>query len=268
MTQKGDNSRPFRLVGQLGGGGAEVPSHWPVCPEYLAASYRLRFYGICRRLEEHGMLSNADVGDIEALAIAEDNLEQATILVTANGKYATVIKQGRPYQCPACKGSGVRPMPKGHGERVTAAVTAPPLQKATGRQCSICPHPNRGEIDAALGRGESFGSVSKRYGVSKAAAFRHKREHLGKPTRPVLIDAADPTCLGCSGKGVIIPEMRESSEKRPEVTDQRYAIEQVASLSAKMGLDVTSRVRVKGKVKEAPGGPSALRELLSRRATR
>ena len=83
----------------------------------------------------------------------------------------------------------------------------------------------------------------------------------------MLVSAADPTCLGCGGKGVIIPETREVTEKRPETTDQRYAIDQVAKLSGQLGLDVTSRVRVKGKPAERRT-PSALQQLAGRRGLR
>ena len=262
MTTKGDSSRPFRLVSP-GGSNVTPPEHWPNCPAYLSDGQRRRYLALCERLDVHGMLADSDRGDIEALAIAEDNLESATLDVNVNGKYTTVVKQGRPYQCPACKGSGVRPVVKRSTPPPTVEKPAA-VRKVTGRPCSICGAANRPKIDAALGRGESFGSVSKRYGVSKAAAYRHKLDHLGRPSRPVLVAADDPTCHGCAGKGVIIPEMREVVEKRPETTDQRYAIDQVAMLSAKLGLDVTSRVRVKGRMKEAPG-PSALRDLLNRR---
>jgi len=49
-----------------------------------------------------------------------------------------------------------------------------------GRPCSVCGHPERAEIDAALIHGESFRNVSKRWHVSPAAAFRHRGEHLAE----------------------------------------------------------------------------------------
>ena len=266
MTTKGDSSRPFQIV-PPGGGDGSVPGHWPECPAYLSEAQRARFWGVCRRLDEQGTLEKADVGKIEALAIAEDNLEVATSATNAGGKYATTVKQGRPYQCPACKGTGVRPLPK---ESKRAAVIEPggsSPRKGLGRPCSVCVHPDRAEIDAALGRGMAFRKVAERWAVSTTGAHRHKHEHLGKPQRPVLVTSGDRTCLGCGGKGLVIPETHEVAEKRPENSDQRYAIDQVAKLSAQLGLDVTSRVRVKGKPGERRG-PSALQQVIGRRGPR
>lgn len=264
MTTKGDSSRPFQIV-PPGGGDGTIPGHWPECPGYLSEGQRARFWGICRRLEGQGTLESADVGKIEALAIAEDNLEVSTAAVNAGGKYATTVKQGRPYQCPACKGTCMRPVPK--GSAAAAPVQAASRGKIGHRQCSICCSSRRADIDTALGRGDSLRAVAKAFATTKDAAMRHKREHLGRPLRPVGVTPGDPTCLGCGGKGVIIPETREVTEKRPETTDQRYAIDQVAKLSAQLGLDVTSRVRVKGKPSERRG-PSALEQLAGRRGLR
>ena len=268
MARKEDTLRPFRIVGT---GEGEIPPHWPQAPTWLSPEQREEFHGICARLDAEELLAKADLVDISALAVAADNLRMATLAVNADGKYSTVTKQGRPYQCPACHGSGVRPLPKGHREPGDSSSPAPPAGKTTGRPCTICTATNREKIDAALAAGTSFGSVAKRFGTTKSAAFRHKRDHLGRPSpapRPAIVAAADPTCLGCNGTGVIIPEMRETSEKRPEVTEQRYAIDQVVAISAKMGLDVISRVRVKGKGVGGNGKPSALRELFDRRAAR
>jgi phage terminase small subunit len=266
MTKIAEPSRPLRLVGQLGGA-AGPRDCWPPAPLWLSEGQREEFLALCARLDDEGMLAHADLGDITALAVALDNLRQATLSVNLNGKYVQVVKQQRPYQCPACKGSGVRPLPKGRPD-IPVPPVAPALPGKLGhRPCSVCTSPQRAEIDAALGRGDSLARITKANGTTPQALIRHKRNHLGKPPRPVLVDPRDTTCQGCGGRGVIIPELRETTEKRPEVTDQRYAIEQVANLSAKMGLDVTSRTRVKGKFKEHEG-PSALKELLSRRAAR
>src|SRR5690242_17043730 len=49
------------------------------------------------------------------------------------------------------------------------------------RTCSICSHQNRPEIEGALLAGESFRGVSKRFGTSPTALFRHKTDHLQRP---------------------------------------------------------------------------------------
>lgn len=47
------------------------------------------------------------------------------------------------------------------------------------RACSVCNHPKKREIDAALVSGDSYRNVAKRFGISATAAFRHQ-EHIGK----------------------------------------------------------------------------------------
>ena len=60
------------------------------------------------------------------------------------------------------------------------------MAKSVGRTCSICNHPDRGEIDKALvTRSTSYRNVSERYGVSVRALSRHKANHL-----PRLVEAA------------------------------------------------------------------------------
>ena len=46
------------------------------------------------------------------------------------------------------------------------------------RVCTVCTHPERPTVDAALVAGEPFRYVSERFGTSPAALFRHKAEHL------------------------------------------------------------------------------------------
>lgn len=42
-----------------------------------------------------------------------------------------------------------------------------------GRTCTICHHPKRQEIDKALVRGESLGTIAARSGTSKSSVKRH-----------------------------------------------------------------------------------------------
>ncbi len=46
------------------------------------------------------------------------------------------------------------------------------------RPCTVCRHPQRAEIDQALVAGASFRDVAGRFGTSKSALERHRREHL------------------------------------------------------------------------------------------
>lgn len=47
-----------------------------------------------------------------------------------------------------------------------------------GRQCSICTHERRGEIEALLIEGVSYRAISGQFGVSKSAVERHAADHL------------------------------------------------------------------------------------------
>lgn len=46
------------------------------------------------------------------------------------------------------------------------------------RACTICEHPERDEIDAAVTRGESSYEIAARFGVGASAVQRHARRHL------------------------------------------------------------------------------------------
>ena len=46
------------------------------------------------------------------------------------------------------------------------------------RRCTICAHPEREAIDAALVRGEPYRAIAKRHGVSHNAVNRHRAAHL------------------------------------------------------------------------------------------
>ncbi len=46
------------------------------------------------------------------------------------------------------------------------------------RRCSICAHPERGAIDAALLGGDTFRALARRFACSEDALRRHKLEHI------------------------------------------------------------------------------------------
>jgi transposase-like protein len=46
------------------------------------------------------------------------------------------------------------------------------------RACSICTHPDREAIDAALTGGDALRNIAPRFGTSTTALHRHKHEHL------------------------------------------------------------------------------------------
>lgn len=46
------------------------------------------------------------------------------------------------------------------------------------RVCTICTHPEREAIDAAIVGGESYRSITERFSVSAGAIARHKTDHI------------------------------------------------------------------------------------------
>jgi len=46
------------------------------------------------------------------------------------------------------------------------------------RLCSVCTHPNRGEIDRALVAGGSLRGVAGQHGLNDSSVARHKADHL------------------------------------------------------------------------------------------
>lgn len=46
------------------------------------------------------------------------------------------------------------------------------------RTCTICAHPSRAAIDAALVAGDAFRNIAERFGTSATALHRHKADHL------------------------------------------------------------------------------------------
>lgn len=62
------------------------------------------------------------------------------------------------------------------------------------RTCTVCTHAERASIDAALVAGEAFRNIAKQRGVSAAAIFRHKGEHL--PQATIEAQQADEAARG------------------------------------------------------------------------
>lgn len=58
------------------------------------------------------------------------------------------------------------------------------------RVCTVCNHPERGEIDSALvAASSSLRNIAERYGISATALHRHKKAHL--PAALVKAKAAE-----------------------------------------------------------------------------
>ncbi len=57
------------------------------------------------------------------------------------------------------------------------------------RKCTVCTHPDREAIDAALVEGVAFPALVAKYRVSKDSLSRHKGNHL--PAKMVMAQAAE-----------------------------------------------------------------------------
>lgn len=75
--------------------------------------------------------------------------------------------------------------------------------------CTICRSQQRPEIDAALVAGDSLRGVAKRFGVSAAAVFRHKRDHLA--SRIAKAQAAVERAVQRKVDAVVVAEFKEGS---------------------------------------------------------
>jgi len=64
------------------------------------------------------------------------------------------------------------------------------------RPCSICTHPKREEIDAALVGGASFRNIAKRFGTSTAALHRHQKHVAGQLAQAQEVEAEQVRAQG------------------------------------------------------------------------
>ena len=54
------------------------------------------------------------------------------------------------------------------------------------RNCTVCRHPQRHEIEPDLRAGLSYRDVARQYGISKDAVSRHRASHVSLHTTPAL----------------------------------------------------------------------------------
>lgn len=214
-------------------------------------------------------------GDIRSLAIYQSEVLRLNEYLNTNGMTYVVKREGRPYQCPACKGTGARKQPKGAD---ADALPPPTTAEIARRRCTICHSAKRESIDAALHSGQSLRAIVKQFGTARSAKqrfspatlLRHKRECLAMTETAGAATAAagvmGSPCLFCKGKGAIPGRVTSQIIQFPEVAQRKIAADMVAKLSAQLGLDNVNLVRVRGKIARPTSNAQSRAEALRSRA--
>jgi len=256
----------LHVVGGTGGGssakpprgrdGAGTTQKRPRCPRDFTPEQRTQWFNILNRLEERDLLSCTPEANIRSLAVFQADFLALNEFINLHGTTYTTAR--RPYQCPACKGSGIQPQvrTKGRGAEVK---TARPTAQLSPRTCSVCRMRDREEIDAALLKGVSLRKLVGQFGTSRMTLHRHKRECLKVATEK----PGDRPCKGCKGTGVI--KGGDATYQYPEVARRDIAAAIVQKLSASLGLDNMSLAKLKGVINK-PDSPGGLREMMKHRA--
>ena len=78
------------------------------------------------------------------------------------------------------------------------------------RTCTVCRHPDRIAIDAAIMTGTPFRAISRRHNLSKDAIARHRANHLARdvPTTDALRNEMSAACA----RALALLEKAERSE--------------------------------------------------------
>lgn len=82
------------------------------------------------------------------------------------------------------------------------------------RQCHVCTHRRRAEIDAELCRGASNKGLARQYGLSEASVRRHRAAHL-----PETLAMAQQAA-GIKEAGDLLAEVRSLYERTLTILDQ------------------------------------------------
>ncbi len=120
------------------------------------------------------------------------------------------------------------------------------------RRCTICDHPEQAAIDRALVQpGAGYRTVARRFGISKSALFRHRKNHL-----PALVARGlHAMSRGAPIAGDIVPPSAPHAEdlarqqQEIEARDSGQAIDVVQQLKAINAacLEVLKQARSDGK---------------------
>lgn len=115
---------------------------------------------------------------------------------------------------------------------------------AVGRPCTVCRHPERGEIEAALGRGEPNRRVAARFRLAESSLRRHLAEHA-----PRTVALADRAVARADLKAGL-----ELTDQMADLQDRTLAILTKAEDATKLGLALLA-------IREARGNLELLAKL-------
>ena len=101
--------------------------------------------------------------------------------------------------------------------------------------CSLCNHPQRGEIDAAHVSGVSVRDIAKRFGVSKTTVQKHTAHHLPAAARKVAeemrqIDAGESILDQVERLKAEAKRLQARAEKKNDVRAALMAIDRLTRL--------------------------------------
>jgi hypothetical protein len=82
------------------------------------------------------------------------------------------------------------------------------------RECTVCVHPEKGDIDEALVGGASNRSLASLYDVSEASVRRHKANHL--PAKLVMAQAAEEVAQA----DTLLEQVRDLQERALDILDK------------------------------------------------
>jgi hypothetical protein len=85
------------------------------------------------------------------------------------------------------------------------------------RTCTVCTHPDKAEIDAALLTGNSFRKISQRFGTSSTALFRHRNNHI-----PIALEKAREAEEVAYGEDLLC-QMKELNTRTIRILDAAEA---------------------------------------------
>ena len=112
------------------------------------------------------------------------------------------------------------------------------MDRKLGRQCTICNHPQRGEIDNALAAGVAYRRIAAEYGVSDGSLRRHKKnghiaEQIAKAAKKKEIQQAKEV------QAAIL------AQEAQEVADAQTILDEVSRLKGR-ALTILDRAETEG----------------------